>query len=79
MFAQNREKFISCLQNVRNSSTPQPTPLLSERTHHKFRKIGYFLHQKVWTSASEDPLFEKCPHWTNPPFTEFERFLWTGL
>jgi len=23
--------------------------------HHKFRKIGVFLHQKVRTSASEDP------------------------
>jgi len=38
----------------------------SVRTHHKFRKIRSFLHQKVRTSASEEPpLVRKCPHWTN--------------
>jgi len=42
-----------------------PTPL-SVRTHHIFRKILSFLHQKVRTSATEETsLSAKCPHWTN--------------
>jgi len=39
-----------CLQYVHTGSTP-----LSVRTHHKFRKIRCFLHQKLRTSTSEDP------------------------
>jgi len=41
------------------SALAQPSYPLSVRTHHRFRKIRSFLHQKVRTSASEEPLF---PH-----------------
>jgi len=43
---------------------------LSVRTHHKFRKIWSFSHQKVRTCASKEPfppLSKKCPYGTNPP------------
>jgi len=56
-----------CPKNVRTGSIPYP---LSVRTHHKIRKIGCFLHQKVRTSTFEEllpPLSEKSPQWTNPP------------
>jgi len=59
-----------------------PPSHLSVRTHYKFRKIRSFLHQKVRTSASEEPLplvrknvrTEQIPltadvfygHWTAP-------------
>jgi len=35
-------------------------PSLSVRTHHKFRNIESFLHQKVRTSASEEPPSLTC-------------------
>jgi len=37
-------------KNIRTGSTP-----LSVWTHHRFRKIRRFLHQKVRTSSSEEP------------------------
>jgi len=66
--AQNREKltppplFRKCPQWL-----ILPTPCSCGHTIN-FEKSG-FLHQKVRTSASEEPpapLSEKCPHWTNP-------------
>jgi len=54
-----------CPQNVRTNSTS-----LSVQTHHKFRKIRSFLHQKAWMSASPPSLSAKCPHWTNSPHCE---------
>jgi len=50
------------------SALAQPSPPLSVRTQHKFRKLKNFLHQKVWTSAFEEPPFYPCPHWTNSLF-----------
>jgi len=56
------DSLSSCPQNVRTCSTSSP---LSVQTHHKFRKIRSFLHQKVRTSTPEEPpspMSKKCPH-----------------
>jgi len=54
-------------------------PPLTVRTHHKFRKIRSFLHQKVRTSASEDPL-PPCPQnvHTRHNSPGCGRLLWTA-
>jgi len=41
-------------------------PPFSLRTYHKFRKNPSFLHQKVWTSASEEPFVRKMFVLDNP-------------
>jgi len=67
-----------CPQNVRTSLPPTP---LSVRTHHKFRKIRVFLHQKVRTSASEEPP-PPCPKnvrtGQTPSPSDCGRLLWTA-
>jgi len=67
------ESNMCCFMQVQladclgGSSLAQPSPSLSVRTHHKFRKIRSVLYQKVRTSASEkNPLSAKCLYWTNP-------------
>jgi len=54
------------------SALAQAPPSLPVRTHHKFRNIRSFLHQKVRTSASKDPPLSAMD---NPP--ECGRLLWT--
>jgi len=46
---------------------PSPTlPFLSVQTLYKFRKVRSFLHHKVRTSASEEPLVRKMSALDNP-------------
>jgi len=52
--AQNRKKIDPYPLVRKMSALAQQPPPLSVRTHHKFRRIRSFLHQKVWTSASEE-------------------------
>jgi len=52
-----------------------PLLLLSVRTHHKFRKILSFFHQKVRTSTSEDPPLDRTDKLPHP---ECVRLLWTA-
>jgi len=57
-----------------------PSPRLSVRKHHKFRKIRSFFAPeradvRIWRPP---PLSEKCPHWTNPtlPLTADIFYAW---
>jgi len=43
-----------------------PPPPLSVRTCHKFQKIRKFLHQKVWTFASEELSFVRTGQTISP-------------
>jgi len=54
---------------VRNMSALPP---LFVRTHHKFRKTLCSLHQKVRTSAFEEPLLPDCGRVYGQPLINFQ-------